>query len=92
MALTPVSTVTGVVFVAMNGRTESRCVPSLSWHGARLASSQRERLQADSRGRTVAYAVVRPDSVVVFEDFGGLISLGVDTITFAQPNEETTTR
>lgn len=66
----PVSTVAGVVFVAVNGFEPAVGVPSLSWARNAACLLARERLRAGGRGGTVAYAVVRSDSVVVFEDFG----------------------
>lgn len=64
-----VSTVPGVVFVAVNSFEPAAGIPSVSWarHAACLLA--REQLRADGRGGTVAYAIVRSDSVAVFEEF-----------------------
>ncbi|GAB3459153.1 hypothetical protein [Actinophytocola sediminis] len=68
----PVFTVPGVVFIAVNSFEPADGVPSLSW--ARNAASDIARcwLRIDGRVGTVAYAVIEPDNVAVFEEYGDL--------------------
>lgn len=65
-----VSTVPGVVFVAVNSFKPAAGVPSVSWARHAACVLAREQLRDHGRSGTVAYAVVRTDSVAVFEDFG----------------------
>jgi hypothetical protein len=67
-----VTTVPGVVFVAANSFHTAGSLPTLSWARNKACDIARERLRVDGQVGTVAYAVVRPDTVAVFEDFGDL--------------------
>ncbi|OLF13490.1 hypothetical protein [Actinophytocola xanthii] len=66
----PVTTVPGVVFLAAIHTEPVEGIPNFSWARNAACHLARERLRADGRGGTVAYAVIRHDSVAVFEDFG----------------------
>jgi hypothetical protein len=65
-----VNTVQGAVFLAVNSSEPTAGVPTLGWAREAACLVAREQLRIDGRGGTVAYAVVRADSVAVFEDFG----------------------
>lgn len=65
-------TVPGVVFIATNSFIVAGIIPSASWARDAACNIARDRLRASGQAGTVAYAIVRPSNVVVFEDFGDL--------------------
>lgn len=67
-----VITVPGVVFIASNSFIVAGLIPGASWARDAACDIARDRLRAQGQDGTVAYAMVRLSSVVVFEDFGDL--------------------